>query len=154
MDYKSHFKFLLGYEYWANEILAGAIKENNLISGKPIALFSHIINAEVIILRRIQKAKYSDPFEVRSLEENNKLSKSIYSEWNTFINSLQESEFNNISEYTNIKGEHIVAKTWEMFLHMINHSTYHRGQIASSIRNMDITPPATDFMSFAQLSKE
>jgi uncharacterized damage-inducible protein DinB len=151
MDYKTHFKFLLDYEYRANEIVAGSIKENNLISGKPIALFSHIINAEVIILRRIQKIKYSDPFEIRSLEENIVLSKSIYSEWNTFINSLQESDFNNISEYTNIKGEHIVAKTWEMFMHMIIHSTYHRGQIASSIRSLDITPPTTDLMSYARL---
>jgi|WetSurMetagenome_2_1015567.scaffolds.fasta_scaffold188122_3 uncharacterized damage-inducible protein DinB len=154
MDYKSHFNFLLKYEYWANNKIAETIQENNLVTGKPIELYSHIINAEIILLARIKKTKHLDPFEVRSIEENNGLSKSINSEWDEFINSLQKNDFNNLVEYNNIKGEHIVAKIWEVFLHMINHSTYHRGQIASSLRNMDITPPTTDLMSYARLKKD
>ncbi|MFA5404047.1 MAG: DinB family protein [Ignavibacteria bacterium] len=154
MEYKLHFTFLLNYDYWANERIIESVKENNISTGKPIALLSHIINAEILTIARIKKTKYIDPFEVRSIENNMELSKSINSEWLEFINSLRENEFNNLIEYDNIKGEHITAKIWEMFLHMINHSTYHRGQIATSLRIMNITPPASDLMNFSMLNKE
>jgi uncharacterized damage-inducible protein DinB len=36
----------------------------------------------------------------------------------------------------------------EMFQHTLNHSTYHRGQIATLLRQLGQTPPATDFRLF------
>ena len=32
--------------------------------------------------------------------------------------------------------------------HLVNHSTYHRGQIALMLRQLDAVPPATDFVVF------
>lgn len=155
MEYKTHFKLLLDYDLWANNIIAGSIKENNLISGKPIALYSHILNAEVICFDRVNNISsiQFDPFIVRGVEENIELSNSMYSKWKEYLNLLEENGFNNLLEYFNIRGEHITAKIWELFMHMINHSTYHRGQIATAIRNLDITPPVTDFITYARSIK-
>lgn len=38
-----------------------------------------------------------------------------------------------------------------MVRHVVNHSTYHRGQIATFIRQFGITPPSTDYIAFARL---
>ena len=36
--------------------------------------------------------------------------------------------------------------------HLVNHSTYHRGQIALMLRQLGATPPATDFEEFLALT--
>lgn len=154
MEYKTHFNLLLNYDYWANNIVIKTLAENNLMTGKPIELFSHIINAEVLILGRIRNEEFFDPFKVRSIEKNVELMIAINEEWKKFIRTLEENEFDNIINYTNIRGENVSAKIWEMNMHLINHSTYHRGQIATSLRNLNITPPITDFMSYAVLHRE
>jgi uncharacterized damage-inducible protein DinB len=153
MEYKTHFNLLLEYDFWANKIISDVILKNKLLNGKPIELLSHIINAEILILGRIRKEKFFDPFKVRSIEENIKSSKSIHVEWREFLNSLQENELENVINYLNIRGEQVSAKIWEMIMHLINHSTYHRGQIAALIRSMNYEPPITDFMTFSMLKK-
>ena len=40
------------------------------------------------------------------------------------------------------------AKLMHLMLHMANHSTYHRGQIAFMMRQLHATPVATDFHEF------
>lgn len=156
MEYKLHFNFLLKYDNWANNNVLIAIKENNLISGKPIELFSHINNAEIIWLGRIKKISsfVCDPFVLRSLEECIDLIKKNYFDWKDYIESLEDKNFNNLIEYKNLKGEDCISKIWEIISHTINHSTYHRAQIASSIRSMNITPPVTDLIGFARLNKD
>jgi uncharacterized damage-inducible protein DinB len=42
-----------------------------------------------------------------------------------------------------------------MIHHCMNHSTYHRGQIVTIARNLELTdPPSTDFMRYVRLKSE
>lgn len=154
MDYKTHFNFLLSYDLWANNVVISTLKDNNLTSGKPIELLSHILNGELLMMARIKKTDKIELWEKRSIDENNELLKTINGKWQEFINTSEEKDFNKRIEYINIFNENISPKIWEMFTHMINHGTYHRGQIASSIRSMNITPPVTDLMKFATINKK
>ena len=36
---------------------------------------------------------------------------------------------------------------WRMMLHLINHQSYHRGQVATLLRQLGIQPPDVDFLS-------
>ena len=42
---------------------------------------------------------------------------------------------------------------WAVYRH-VNHATYHRGQIASKLGRMGVTPPKTDFVFWAVLQME
>jgi uncharacterized damage-inducible protein DinB len=148
MDYKIHFLELLEYNHWADLKVADVILKNNLQQSAANSLFSHIINAEIILLARIKKSKLFDPFEVRSIDENLRLAGEIYTEWKNFIETLPETDFDRIIEYINIKGEQVKAKIRDIFMHMVNHSTYHRGQIASVIRSLNAEPPVTDYITY------
>ena len=33
---------------------------------------------------------------------------------------------------------------WQVFRHIVNHGTYHRGQIANMLRQLGVKPPSTD----------
>jgi len=37
---------------------------------------------------------------------------------------------------------------WQMFQHVVNHGTYHRGQLTMMLRRLGATPVATDLMVF------
>jgi uncharacterized damage-inducible protein DinB len=41
---------------------------------------------------------------------------------------------------------------WVVLRHLVNHGTYHRGQLASKLKRLGVEPPATDliFWAFAQ----
>ena len=42
-------------------------------------------------------------------------------------------------------GRTFTLPRWAMLRHIVNHSTYHRGQVASKLRRFGIEPPNTDF---------
>jgi uncharacterized damage-inducible protein DinB len=48
-----------------------------------------------------------------------------------------------------------VLPPWVVLRHVANHSTYHRGQVASKLKRLGIEQPATDFIfwAFEQLPK-
>jgi uncharacterized damage-inducible protein DinB len=46
-----------------------------------------------------------------------------------------------------------VLPPWALLRHLVNHSTYHRGQVASKLKRLGVEPPATDlvFWAFQQI---
>lgn len=44
-------------------------------------------------------------------------------------------------EYQDLRGEQHSAVLWQMLQHMVNHGTYHRGQITTMLRQMGAAPP-------------
>ncbi len=51
------------------------------------------------------------------------------------------------------KGETFTHSYGEAMLHLVNHSNYHRGQVASLIRQAGRVPPATDYIAFVRERK-
>jgi uncharacterized damage-inducible protein DinB len=43
------------------------------------------------------------------------------------------------------RGRTATLPPWAMLRHIVNHSTYHRGQVASKLKRLGIEPPNTDF---------
>lgn len=52
--------------------------------------------------------------------------------------------------YRNTRGVATTIPRWAVIRHLVNHSTYHRGQIANMLRQMGVQPPATDLFIWAQ----
>ncbi len=65
-----------------------------------------------------------------------------------FINRLTEEQLQAIVQYVNIKGETWAYPLWQQLVHVVNHSTYHRGQITTMLRQVAAEPVATDFLVF------
>ena len=41
------------------------------------------------------------------------------------------------------------APPWIVLRHIVNHSTYHRGQVASKLKRLGVDPPSTEFVDWA-----
>ena len=50
--------------------------------------------------------------------------------------------------YTNTKGEEWSYPLWQMFQHVMNHSTYHRGQVVTMLRQMGAGVNAVDLLIY------
>jgi uncharacterized damage-inducible protein DinB len=48
------------------------------------------------------------------------------------------------------KGEAFVHTYGEAMLHLVNHSSYHRGQLVTMLRQAGHAPPSTDFILYAR----
>jgi uncharacterized damage-inducible protein DinB len=53
-------------------------------------------------------------------------------------------------EYQNFAGQKFSSLLSDIITHVVNHGTYHRGQIARIIRESGVQPPSTDYIVFAR----
>lgn len=60
-----------------------------------------------------------------------------------FAANLSDSH---LADHLNVRGQEFTLG--ELIQHIVNHSTYHRGQVVLLLRQLGQTPPATDYRLF------
>lgn len=65
-----------------------------------------------------------------------------------FIDDLADERLLEQVAYENIEGQRWEYPLQSMLQHVANHSSYHRGQVATLLRQLGRIPPATDFLIF------
>ncbi len=65
-----------------------------------------------------------------------------------FISTLTVEGLEAVASYVNLKGETWAYPLWQQLVHVINHSTYHRGQITTMLRQVRAEATATDLLIF------
>ena len=48
--------------------------------------------------------------------------------------------------FRRIAGGEVTKPRWQIFRHIVNHGSYHRGQIANMLRQLGVQPPSTDLL--------
>lgn len=149
------------YNIWANQKIIDTLKTvpAELLNAGSGGSFSsikktiyHIWDAQVIWLSRLQgislscwpSAEYSDDFEGYDVYF---IQQCI--DFDRFVNSRPASFFEDTTYYRNLKGEELRSRNGDIILHCMNHSTYHRGQIITYLRQGGITElPSTDYIFY------
>jgi len=115
-------------------------------SEKAIVLINHIFNShEVWNSRILQKTNTVTPWDIRQpelyteIEENN---------FETSKHIIDTFDLNTVIHYSNFKGDPFKNTIGDILFHVINHSTYHRGQIASDIKQSGLQPIVSDYIHY------
>jgi uncharacterized damage-inducible protein DinB len=146
---KDHFIQLFKYNDWATRETAKCIREARKNQQRVYDLLSHIINSQRIWLSRILQTNIViDPWEVHTVENCVELSTNITSEWVNFLEGFRKPELYMRIRYKNNKGENWENTIEDILTHVINHSTYHRAQIAQLMRQSGDQPPKTDYIAY------
>ncbi len=68
--------------------------------------------------------------------------------WRAWALDLTDERARSLVSYTDLKGNSWQNPLWQIVLHVVNHGTHHRGQVAGFIRSLGHTPPPLDEMAY------
>ena len=148
-DIIDHFIHLFEYNDWATKLAANSVIVSDKKEERSTELLSHIVSAQTIWLNRILGNNITiDPWQKLLPEECITLSTQITSEWISLLKKFKDIDLAKRTEYKNIKGEKFSNTIKDIITHVINHSTYHRAQIAQLVRQSGGEPAKTDYIVY------
>jgi uncharacterized damage-inducible protein DinB len=140
------FKELFEYTFTFNNKVVSALLENDTAPAKAILLINHTINSQEIWNARIENISISrDVWGIRPLEEL-KLQNEV--NYQKVVTIIDECDFEEKVTYTNTKGQTFENSIRDILFHAVNHSTYHRGQIATDFKVNGMAPLVTDYIFY------
>ncbi len=67
----------------------------------------------------------------------------------TFLANAGDAELNRVYNYKLMSGKAGTSPLWQMVAHVVNHATYHRGQVTTMLRQLGAVPPqSTDMITY------
>lgn len=124
---------------------------------RAVEIFAHVQAAKRIWLSRIDAAA-TPPEEVFpagwSLDRCAEEAEALDEEWSRLMAALPHSGFDTDIEYTSTEGKRYTSTLADILTHVVNHGSYHRGQIARLVAECGVEPPVTDFIVWSRTIKE
>jgi uncharacterized damage-inducible protein DinB len=65
----------------------------------------------------------------------------IEAQLRAYFEPLDDHGLTRVIEYKSVVGVAGAAPLWQMLQHVVNHSTYHRGQVTTMLRQLGVAPP-------------
>ncbi|HTU35009.1 MAG TPA: DinB family protein [Candidatus Acidoferrum sp.] len=154
------FRVLYDYNSWANHrtldscaaLTAEQFTRDMVSSFRSVRdTLAHIYGAEWLWLERWHErapATLPSPADFPNLE-------TLRTRWTehdrnlrAYIDALTPATVQRVIKYKNTRGTAYEGPIEPMLSHVINHSTYHRGQVVTLLRQLGVTPVTTDLIGF------
>ncbi|MBS1746431.1 MAG: DinB family protein [Bacteroidetes bacterium] len=157
----SYLKELATYNLWANTIVCGWLEQIDDTQWKQNIISSfnsiqetvlHIISAENIWLQRLNKEPKTIWLQNEfngTKEEHTKLWKKTSTDLKSFIDNFNENDLNTKLDFKRLNGEAYSMPFYQLIAHVVNHATYHRGQLVTMLRQTGFkNVSSTDLLEF------
>lgn len=144
---KAFFEELFEYGYKMNQNLITVMANNaEIISDHCISLQCHVLNAHQIWNFRIhQKENHFLVWQIHPIQTWKDIDQNNYEE---SLGILDKFDLAEPIQYKNSLGHIFTNTVRDILFHAINHSTYHRGQIASEFKKIGLKPLITDYIVY------
>ena len=151
---------LYRYHAWANRRIldaAAALTPQQFIVTIPSSFPSvrdtlvHVLWSEWIWLQRWKGSSPRTVFDPYDFPDATALSArwaEHQAEQAAFTGALTADLLARLVRYVNTRGETWEYELWKQMLHVVNHSSYHRGQVITMLRQLGAPPPTTDFLVY------
>jgi uncharacterized damage-inducible protein DinB len=136
------------YDEWANrEALAAIRGAGDSVVKQPLQLMAHIFAAELLWLERLKQQPQTLPvWPEPDLKQCEELAENMGRLWLQYLDLITAGDVAQSVSYKNTKGEAFTSTIVDILTHVVMHSAYHRGQVASHMRANGLTPASTDFI--------
>ena len=137
---------LFEYTYHFNLEMIKVVSENRkIVDDKIISLINHTLNAQQIWNARILGESTFEVWQINPLES---LQEIDHKNFLKSIDIISNLDLDKRIEYQNSRGTKFENSIFEMLFHAVNHSTYHRGQINSLLKQNGLAPILTDYIFY------
>jgi uncharacterized damage-inducible protein DinB len=147
MELTDYFRRQFAYDEWANREVLAVLRANSDASMRPLQLMAHILSAERLWLERLRQQRQSLPvWPEFNLEQGEAQAAELGRLWQDYLDEMLPDHLSRAIPYKNSKGEAWTSTVGDVLTHVLMHSAYHRGQVASHMRASGQTPAYTDFI--------
>jgi len=144
------FRNLFSYNFQINRSLDDRFKSYDYqLDLEIIRLANHLLNAHQIWLDRINgKSSLKSPWDDFPIETFAFRNQELHS----LTMELPESkDLDEIISFKTFAGVRLEKKLSDILIHVVNHSTYHRGQLALLMRSHGLEPVPSDYIHWATI---
>jgi uncharacterized damage-inducible protein DinB len=156
----AYIRKLYEYDRWANARTLGTVEKlrdeqfrrDMSSSHRSIRdTLVHILSAERVWLARWKGgslAAHLDPSKFSSVAALGAGWEEMERSMGIWLGSLTDELLQGVVSYATFGGQPQAQPLWQQMAHLANHSTYHRGQITTMLRQLGAEPVATDLIVF------
>ena len=154
---------LYAYDRWANgQLLPAACKlpqeqfTRDLGSSFPSVrdTLVHIISSQWIWLQRWKGNSLKRHFDTATFPTCESIRSwliEMENEESKFLDELTQEKLLAPLSYTNFEGKPFSEPLWQQMAHRVNHSTYHRGQVTTMLRQLGAKAVQLDMIAYFRL---
>jgi uncharacterized damage-inducible protein DinB len=151
---------LYAYTHWANEkylAAAEALTPEDFTRpqghswGSVHGMLVHMLAAEWIWLRRLlgnSPTHMFDPQDFPSLASIRTRWSAVRAELAGFLNAQTAESLQQIVHYRNTAGKPFSLPVWQILVHLANHATHHRGELAAMYALMNTPHEQDDWLIY------
>ncbi len=137
------------YESWANNVVIDAYVDTSFPMKQTHQIISHNLNAFSIWLKRLKNEEETIKlWDLHTVDELRLLTFTLYYEWSTYLNSLDDRDFEKKIHFT-FWGKNATISVEDLLIHLITHSSYHRGQVMLQLKGKLSDLPHSTYIAFA-----
>jgi uncharacterized damage-inducible protein DinB len=160
---KQDIEFLYRYNRWANRTVqetVGALtfdQFNQKLGGSFPSVretLVHLMGAEWIWLQRwkgVSPKALLNAAEFPDLDSIKTRWRDIEREQMDFVGQVTDSSLEQPLRYVNLKGQTFEYPLGRALQHLVNHGSYHRGQVTNFLRQLGAQPVATDLLVYFEV---
>jgi uncharacterized damage-inducible protein DinB len=137
----------LDYDGWANGEVLRHLQRESSPPASCVRWLAHVLGAQALWLARLEGRESAlgvwptltlDELETRMAEQRTR--------WIAYLERLSPADLARSVAYTNTKGQPWSSRVEDVLTHVVLHGAYHRGQVASALREANLSPPYTDYI--------
>ncbi|HEX4440906.1 MAG TPA: DinB family protein [Thermoanaerobaculia bacterium] len=157
---------LFAFGRWANDKICEAVgeldddafgHESGGSFGSVRGTLLHLYGADWVWLERFHgrspRAMPDEPEPIRTLAQVRAKWDGVQEQLRVFVGGLTPSDLASSLGYTSFAGEAFTRVLSDALVHLVNHGTYHRGQVVTLLRQLGKSAPSTDFLRYLDAAK-
>lgn len=148
----THYRRLFDYDRDATARVIEALRAAGKPPPKALERLGHIVAASEVWLSRVDReAPAPDELFPRwGLGECEERAEAVGLAWRERIGGWTDTRLHQPVRYTSTEGAAYQSRLHEILTHVVNHATYHRGQIAVDLRGVGREAPSTDYIALTR----
>jgi uncharacterized damage-inducible protein DinB len=151
---------LFAYNRWANERMldaTAALSQEELtrdLGGSFPSLratLTHMLGAEWVWLARwkgVSPTGLPDAWDLSTHDAIRDRWRAIEQEQAAFLETLTDESIRRVVDYRLLSGAAFSNPLWQLLRHVVNHASYHRGQVTTLLRQLGRPAVSTDLIVF------
>ena len=160
MDIKGYLKQAYDYTYWANQryiAVAEALTAEQLHRmlghswGDVHATLVHMMSSEWVWYQRWHGTSpkgHLDKAEFPTMSALKQHWGELESQMRAYLDDQTDQSLLAPITYSNFRNETFHVPLWQMFAHIANHETHHRGELAAMFALMDVAHPEDEMIQY------